>query len=338
MIIVMKKFAENTQIERVLETVNKLDLKPVPLYGTERTVIAVIGDERPVDQHHISSLPGVDKVMSILDPFKLASRDTKHEDTIVDLGDGVTVGGKKIAMMAGPCAVESETQMESIASEMKKAGVQIMRGGAYKPRTSPYSFEGLGSDGLELLSSVAKRHGLKTITEIVDIRDIDIVGKHTDIFQIGTRNMQNFNLLKEVGKTQKPVLLKRGMSATIKEFLLAAEHIMMNGNSKVMLCERGIRTFETETRNTLALATVPLIKELSHLPIIVDPSHSTGKPTLVSPMTKAAIAAGADGILVDVHPNPQEALCDGDQAIKPETFHKLMEELKPLTEAVGRLL
>lgn len=338
MIIVMKKFAETTQIERVLQTVTKLDLKPVPLYGTERTVIAVIGDERPVDQHHISSLPGVDKVMSILDPFKLASRDTKHEDTIIDLGDGVTVGGKKIAIMAGPCAVESETQMESIAGEMKKAGVQIMRGGAYKPRTSPYSFEGLGTDGLELLSSVAKRHGLKTITEIVDIRDIDIVGKHTDIFQIGTRNMQNFNLLKEVGKTQKPVLLKRGMSATIKEFLLAAEHIMMNGNSKVMLCERGIRTFETETRNTLALATVPLVKELSHLPIIVDPSHSTGKPTLVSSMTKAAIAAGADGILVDVHPNPQEALCDGDQAIKPETFHKLMEELKPLTEAIGRLL
>jgi 3-deoxy-7-phosphoheptulonate synthase len=338
MIIVMRKFAEKSEIERVLDTVEKLELKPVPLYGVERTVIAVIGDERPVDEHHISSLPGVDRVMTVLDPYKLASRETKHESTIIDLGDGVTVGGKEIAMMAGPCAVENDGQMETSAAAVKAAGAKIMRGGAFKPRTSPYAFEGLGVEGLKMLQNTSKRHSLKTITEVMDIRDIDVVAEHADILQIGTRNMQNFNLLKEVGKTKKPVLLKRGMSATVKEFLLATEHIMKNGNPNVILCERGIRTFETETRNTLALATVPLIKELSHLPIVVDPSHSTGKPSLVSPMVKAAIVAGADGILVDVHPKPEEALCDGDQAIKPESFAKLMDELKPLVAAIGRTI
>lgn len=338
MIIVMKKFADKATIERVLEIINKLDLKPVPLYGTERTVIAVIGDERPVDQHHISSLLGVDKVMAVLDPFKLASRETKHENTEINLGDGIIIGGKKLSIMAGPCAVENEVQMETSARAVKAAGATILRGGAYKPRTNPYSFEGLGKEGLVMMSKAAKKHGLKMITEILDVRDIETVEKYTDIFQIGTRNMQNFILLKEIGRTKKPVLLKRGMSATVKEFLLAAEHIMMNGNSKVILCERGIRTFETETRNTLALATVPLIKELSHLPIIVDPSHSTGKPSLVGPMTKAAIAAGADGILVDVHPNPEEALVDGDQAIRPEDFDKLIKELRPIALAVGRTL
>ena len=321
MIIVMKKFAEKEQIEHVIQMITKLDLKPVPLFGTERTVIAVIGDERPIDQHRISSLVGVDKVMGVLDPFKLASRETKHENTIIDLGDGVTIGGETVAMMAGPCAVENETQMETIAKFVKKMGVSIMRGGAYKPRTSPYSFEGLGVDGLKLMRDVAQKNKLKTVTEIVDVRDIDLVSQYSDILQIGTRNMQNFNLLKEVGKSNKPVLLKRGMSATVKELLLAAEHIMINGNSQVILCERGIRTFETETRNTLALATVPLIKELSHLPIIVDPSHSTGKPSLVNPMTKAALAAGADGILVDVH---------------PDDFETLMNELRPLVVALGK--
>lgn len=334
----MKPRAEKEKIEHVISTIRKLKLEPVPLYGTERTVIAVIGDERPIDEHHISSLPGVDKVMVVLNPYKLASRETKHEDTIIDLGDGVTIGGKEIAMMAGPCAVENEAQMETIAKAVKASGARIMRGGAYKPRTSPYSFEGRGAEGLVLLKKTADRHGLKVITEVLDVRDIEIVSKHADILQIGTRNMQNFNLLKEVGKTQKPVLLKRGMSATVKEFLLAAEHIMKNGNTQVILCERGIRTFETETRNTLALATVPLIKEISHLPIIVDPSHSTGIPSLVPAVTKGAIACGADGILVDVHHNPCEALCDGDQAITPETFDKLMKELKPLAEAVGRTI
>lgn len=338
MIIVMNKQAQQDQIDRVMSTVEKLDLKPVPLIGTERTVIAVIGDERPVDQHRIHSLPGVARVMAVLDPYKLSSRETKHETSIIDLGDGVKIGGKEIAIMAGPCAVESETQMETATKAVKDAGAKILRGGAYKPRTSPYSFEGLGPEGLKILSNTAKRHGMKVITEIVDIRDIDLVSQHTDIFQIGTRNMSNFNLLKEIGKTNKPALLKRGMSSTIKELLLAADHIMSNGNQQVMLCERGIRTFETETRNTLAIAAVPLVKELSHLPIIVDPSHSTGKPSLVSPVTKAAIAAGADGILIDVHPNPAEAMCDGDQAIKPEAFVQLMDELKRVAVAVDRTL
>lgn len=334
----MNKQANNDQVDHVMQTIETFDLKPVPLHGTERTVIAVLGDERPVDKHRIHSLPGVDRVMAVLDPYKLASRETKSESTVIDLGDGVTIGGKEIAIMAGPCAVESEEQMEISTKAVKEAGTKILRGGAYKPRTSPYSFEGLGPSGLEILSAAAKRHGMKVITEILDIRDIELVSQHADILQIGTRNMSNFNLLKEIGKTSKPVLLKRGMSATVKDLLLAADHIMSNGNSNVMLCERGIRTFETETRNTLALATVPLVKELSHLPIIVDPSHSTGKPSLVGPVTKAAIAAGADGILIDVHPNPEAALCDGDQAIRPETFVELMDQLKPIAQAVDRTL
>jgi 3-deoxy-7-phosphoheptulonate synthase len=332
----MKKFARKEQIERVIAEIESLELKPVPLYGTERTVIAVIGDERPVDQHKIHSFEGVDDVMAILNPFKLASRETKHESTVIDLGDGITVGGKRIAMMAGPCAVESEEQMDQAAAAVSKEGAQILRGGAYKPRTSPYSFEGLKEEGLPIIRKTADKYGMKVVTEVLDTRDIENVYKYADIFQIGTRNMQNFNLLKEVGKTNRPILLKRGMSATIKEFLLAAEHIMMNGNAQVILCERGIRTFETATRNTLALDTVPLIKELSHLPIVVDPSHSTGKPSLVSPMVKAAVACGADGLLIDVHPNPQEALCDGDQAIKPDTFAQMMKELDPIAKAVGR--
>ncbi|MCA9374081.1 3-deoxy-7-phosphoheptulonate synthase [Candidatus Peregrinibacteria bacterium] len=338
MIIVMKKGADQALADNVVSMIHKLDLKPMPMIGTERTVIAVIGDERAIDQHRIHAMPGVDRVMNVLDPYKLSSRETKHETTVIDLGDGVTIGGEKIAMMAGPCAVESEAQMEAATKAVKDAGAQILRGGAFKPRTSPYSFEGLGPDGLKLLSDAAKRHGMKVITEVLDVRDIDAVAQHADILQIGTRNMSNFNLLKEVGKVKTPVLLKRGMSATVKELLLAADHIMSNGNQNVMLCERGIRTFETETRNTLALATVPLVKELSHLPIIVDPSHSTGKPSLVSPVTLAAIAAGADGILIDVHPNPAEAMCDGDQAIKPDHFVELMGQLAPVAQAVNRTL
>lgn len=280
----------------------------------------------------------IDKKMATSNPYKLTSRDYRQKDTIIDLGDDVTIGGKNIAMMAGPCAVESETQMETTARAIKAVGVKIMRGGAYKPRTSPYTFEGLGPKGLILLSETAKRHGLKTVTEILDVRDIELIYKHTDIFQIGARNMQNYILLKELGKTQKPVLLKRGMSATVNEFLLAAEHIMKNGNPNIILCERGIRTFETETKNTLTLATVPLIKQSSHLPIIVDPSHSTGKPSLVGPMIKASIACGADGILVEVHPNACKALCDGDQAISLEKLEQIIKEAKPIAKAVGRNL
>lgn len=338
MIIVMKKLAGKSQIETILSEINKLNLKPVPLYGTERTVIAVIGDERPIDEQHISALPGVDKVMSVLNPYKLSSRETKHENTIINLGDGITIGGDKIALMAGPCSIENEEQMETIAKAVSKAGAQILRGGAFKPRTSPYSFEGLGEEGLKLMAKSAKNNGMKTITEVVDIRDIDLIARYCDILQIGARNMQNFNLLKEVGKINKPVMLKRGLSATIKELLLAAEHIMKNGNSNVILCERGIRTFETETRNTLALATVPLVKEISHLPIIVDPSHATGKPSLIGPMSKASIASGADGIMIEVHHNPSQALSDGDQALLPEQFANLTKELAPIAEALGKTI
>jgi 3-deoxy-7-phosphoheptulonate synthase len=276
------------------------------------------------------------KMQPILSDLKLAAKKGHHQRTFFDLGGGLKIGGKKIVIMAGPCAVENEKQLEKIVSVMKKAGVAILRGGAYKLRTSPYSFEGLGRDGLLLMSKIAKKHRLKIVTEIIDVRDLDFVYQHTDIFQIGARNMQNFNLLKEIGKTDKPVLLKRAMSATVSELLFAAEHIISHGNKRVILCERGIRTFEPEIRNTLALGTVPLVHELSHLPIVVDPSHATGKASLVPAMAKAAIAAGADGLLIDVHPNPKEALCDGEQALYPAEFLKLLKELKILAKALGR--
>lgn len=335
MIIVMKRNAQTSSIERVISEIEKAGLKPMPLYGTERTVIAVLGDERIISTNHISAMPEVSDVMSVLKPYKLVSRETKHEDTIIKVKN-IEIGGKNFACMAGPCAVESEAQLEETAKAVKETGVQILRGGAFKPRSGPYSFQGLGEDGLKMLRKIADKYDMITITEVVDPRDVELVCKYSDILQIGTRNMQNFNLLTEVGKSKHPVLLKRGMSATIEEFLLAAEYILLNGNPNVILCERGIRTFETEVRNTLALATVPLIKELSHLPIIVDPSHATGKPSLVSPMTKAAMACGADGFLIDVHPRPEEALCDGAQAMLPEQFSTMMEELRPLATLMGK--
>lgn len=338
MIIVMQRHAPKEQIESVLNEIKRYDgLNPVPLFGTERTVIAVIGDERPVDEKHIASLPGVASVMPVLRPYKLAARETKHETTLIQC-NGASIGSNAVSVIAGPCAVENEEQMEEISKAMSKAGVKIMRGGAFKPRTAPYSFQGLGRTGVDMLEKAAKRHKLGTISEVMDVRDVDYMSRHIDILQIGARNMQNFDLLKEVGKSGKPVLLKRGMSATIKEFLLAAEYILLHGNQNVILCERGIRTFEDETRNTLCIATVPIIKELSHLPIVVDPSHGTGKPSLVGPMAKAAIAAGADGVLIDVHPNPETALCDADQAIRIDEFEKMMEEMAKVANAVGRTI
>lgn len=336
MIIVMQRHAPKEQIEHVITEIKRYDgLNPVPLYGTERTVIAVLGDERGLDEKHIASMPGVDNVMPVLHPFKLASLETKHERTVINC-NGVEIGGRQIAVMAGPCAVENEEQMDIIAKAMSESGVKILRGGAFKPRTTPYSFQGLGRKGVHMLEKAAKKHNLATISEVMDVRDVEFMSRHVDILQIGTRNMQNFDLLKEVGKNPKPVLLKRGMSATIKEFVLAAEYILSQGNQNVILCERGIRTFEDETRNTLCIATVPIVKELTHLPIIVDPSHGTGKKYLIGPMSKAAIAAGADGVLIDVHPNPEQALCDADQAIQISEFNKIMEELIPVASAVGR--
>lgn len=336
MIIVMKKSATDEQVNSIINEITDKGLKPMPLYGTERTVIAVIGDERTLDQQHLASQPGVSDVMRVLPPYKLVARETKYEDTVVKVRDGIEIGGNKVEIMAGPCAVENYEFTKGSAKACKKAGANILRGGAFKPRTGPYSFKGLGEEGLKILKQVADEENMAIVTEVLDVRDIDLVCSYADILQIGARNMQNFNLLEEIGKTDKPVLLKRGLSAKIKEWLLAAEYIMSGGNPNVILCERGIRTFETDTRSTLALTSVPLIKELSHLPIIIDPSHSTGKPSLIPPMTKAAIAAGADGIIVEVHPKPEEALCDGNQALTPEMFSKMMDEIKPVAEAIGR--
>jgi 3-deoxy-7-phosphoheptulonate synthase len=336
MIIVMKKSATKDQVDFVMKTIESKGLKPLPLFGTERTVIAVIGDERILDQSNISSLDGISKVMLILPPYKMVSREAKQEDTIIKIKDGVEIGGNKIQMICGPCAVENYDFVSQAAKACKATGASILRGGAFKPRTGPYSFKGLGKEGLKILKQVGKEEDMAIVTEILDIRDIDLVYKHTDIFQVGARNMQNFNLLEELGKVDKPILLKRGPSAKIKEWLLAAEYIMSGGNPNVILCERGIRTFETESRNTLAIASVPIIKELSHLPIIVDPSHATGKPSLIGPLSKASIAAGADGLMIEVHPCPDQALCDGPQAFTPERFTKLMKELDPIAKAVGR--
>lgn len=336
MIIVMRKSATEDQTKAVIEEIEDKGLKPMPLYGTERTVIAVIGDERILDRHHIASKPGVSDVMLVLPPYKLVARETKHEDTIVKVRDGIEIGGKKLQIIAGPCAVENYEFTSQAAKAVKKSGAKILRGGAFKPRTGPYSFQGLGEEGLKILKKVGEEEDMAIVTEVLNTRDLPLVAEYADILQVGARNMQNFNLLEELGKINKPVLLKRGMSAKIKEWLLAAEYIMSNGNPNVILCERGIRTFETEIRSTLALQSVPLIKELSHLPIIVDPSHAAGKPTIIPAMSKAAIACGADGLIVEVHPKPDEALCDGQQALTPEMFKNMMVELMPVAKAVGK--
>lgn len=332
----MKKSATEDQVKSIIAEIEDKGLKPMPLFGTERTVIAVIGDERILDMQHIKSLPNVSDAMLVLPPYKLVSRETKYEDTVITVKDDIKIGGNEIQVMAGPCAVENYEFVSQAAKACKKSGAKILRGGAFKPRTGPYSFQGLGEEGLKILQQVGKEEGMATVTEVLNPKDINLVAQYADILQVGARNMQNFNLLEELGKVDKPVLLKRGMSAKIKEWLLAAEYIMANGNPNVIMCERGIRTFEQEIRSTLALTSVPIIKELSHLPIIVDPSHSAGKPSLIPPMAKAAIAAGADGIIVEVHPCPEEALCDGQQALLPEVFDKMVKEMIPIAEAVGR--
>lgn len=337
MIIIMKRNAPDTEIQRIIDEMRACKLQPMPLIGTERVVIAVIGDERGLDVAHLKSLPGVSDVMPVLQPYKLAARETKYEDTVIDI-NGVKIGGKQIVVMAGPCSVESEEQMNESAKAAKKAGATILRGGAFKPRTTPYSFQGMGEEGLKIMRTAADAHGLLVITELMDTRDVNLVAKYSDIVQIGTRNMQNFTLLKEIGKTQKPVLLKRGLSSTIKEWLLAAEYIMSEGNHYVMLCERGIRTFEPETRNTFDINAIPLVKELSHLPVIADPSHGTGKRNLVAPVARAAIAAGADGLIIEMHPHPDQAMTDGDQSVTPEMLMDMMKDLKKVAKAVGREL
>jgi 3-deoxy-7-phosphoheptulonate synthase len=336
LVIVMKPSATEEQIQHIVDRLHEFRLREHISRGEERTLIGAIGDERVLRSIPLEAMPGVEKVMAVLAPYKLASREFQREDTIINVS-GVEIGGTKIVVMAGPCAVESEEQITRIAEAVKGAGALVLRGGAFKPRTGPYSFQGLGADGLEMLDLAREKTGLPVITEVMSVEQVDLVAQFTDIFQIGARNMQNFMLLKAVGLTRKPVMLKRGMSATIEEFLLGAEYILSQGNHNVMLCERGIRTFETYTRNTLDINAVPALKQLSHLPVIVDPSHGTGRRELVAPVSKAAIAAGADGLIIEVHHDPENSMTgDGAQSLLPEQFSELMQELRKLAEAIGR--
>ncbi len=337
-IIVLKPSATEEDLRHIVKKLESRGLKANISKGTERIVIGVIGDTSKITEEEEDALrvmTGIEEVMRILKPYKLASRDFRAEDTVINVREKI-IGGKKIHVIAGPCAVENKTMLMNIAEKVREAGASFIRGGAYKPRTSPYSFQGLGEEGLQYLAEAREKTGLPVVTEIMDPRDIEVILKYTDIVQIGARNMQNFRLLLEVGSCDKPVLLKRGLSATIKEWLMAAEYVMSRGNQQVILCERGIRTFETATRNTLDLSAVPVLKQLTHLPVVVDPSHGVGKWDLVAPMAKASVAAGADGLLIEVHTNPEEAMSDGEQSLKPGQFKKLMEELKLIAAAVGR--
>lgn len=336
MIIVLRPDATKEQIKHIVDRVKKMGLKPWVSKGVERSIIGVIGTEDAIRLEPLEVFPGVEKVMPILKPYKLVSRDFKKEDTVVDLGGGVKIGGEEIVVMAGPCSVEKEELLVDIARKVKSAGAKVLRGGAFKPRTSPYSFQGLGEEGLKFLKTAKDETGLLIVTELMDLRNLELVGKYADIIQIGARNMQNFDLLKEVGRSRKPVLLKRGMSNTVKEFLMSAEYILAEGNFNVILCERGIRTFEDATRFTLDISAVPIVKNLSHLPCIVDPSHATGKWGLVPACSKAAVAAGCDGLLIEVHPSPEDALSDGTQSLYPEKFEELMQDLQKVAKAVGR--
>jgi len=337
MIIIMKANATNNDIEAVLTRLSNGGWKTHVSKGEERTIIGVIGDERRLDQGAMSRLEGVDRVVPVLRPFKLASRDFQPEDSKIAI-NGHVFGGNKVIVMAGPCSVESLEQMRETAIAVKEAGAHLLRGGAFKPRTSPYSFQGMGEAGLKIMAQVREETGLHIVTEVMAPDQVALVSKYADVLQIGTRNMQNYALLNAVGQTHMPVLLKRGMMSTIEELLMSAEYILSNGNHKVILCERGIRTFEKYTRNTLDINAVPVLKELTHLPVVVDPSHATGKWTLVKAASKAAVAAGADGLIIEVHPNPAEASSDGEQSLKPQRFAELMVEVSRVAAAVGRTI
>lgn len=336
MIIIMKHGATKQEIDDVAEKIKKFGYTPHLMPGIEKTVIAAVGDERGKARlQSLESMHGVEDVVPILKPYKLASREVKKDNTVITV-NGVKIGGEKVVVMAGPCSVESRKQLLETAIAVKEAGAEILRGGAFKPRTSPYDFQGLEEEGLKLLVEAREETGLPFVTEIMNPMDVELVAKYSDILQVGARNVQNFPLLKELGGVNKPILLKRGLMTTIKEFLMSAEYILSEGNKDVMLCERGIRTFETATRNTLDLSCIPVLRKETHLPIIVDPSHATGHWEYVAPMAKAAVAAGADGLMIEVHSNPEEAYSDGPQSLKPAKFAKLMEELKPFIKAAGR--
>jgi 3-deoxy-7-phosphoheptulonate synthase len=336
MIILMNKNATPEQIDQVTEWIASVGYKPHPSRGVERTLIGAIGDER--GKVHLKSavyLPGVEKVVPILKPYKLAGREFREADTVVTVGD-VSIGGGKFTVMAGPCSVESEEQMMESGYIAKKGGARILRGGAFKPRTSPYSFQGMQEEGLKLLKKVGERTGMPVVTEVMNTENVDLIGEYSDILQVGARNVQNFALLKKVGRSRRPVLLKRGMMTTIEELLMSAEYILSEGNSQVILCERGIRTFETATRNTLDISAVPVLKELTHLPVIIDPSHASGHAKYVIPLSRAAVAVGADGVIIEIHPEPEKAFCDGPQSLRPEQFYRLMDEINLLQETMCR--
>jgi len=335
MIIVMNAKATPEDVRHVVARVEELGLKAHLSQGVERTIIGVIGDERLVKKEQLSLLPHVEDVIPILKPYKLASREFRPESTVVNVG-GVKIGGAQVAVIAGPCSVESEEQLMTTARAVKEAGAHLLRGGAYKPRTSPYAFQGLGEEGLILLARARKETGLGIVTEVMESSDVEMVAQYADVLQVGARNMHNSKLLRSLSKINKPVMLKRNFSATLNEFLMGAEYLLAGGNEQVILCERGIRTFVEFTRNTLDLNVVPAVKQLSHLPIIVDPSHGTGRHDLVLPMSLAAVAAGADGLMIEVHPHPAEAFSDGEQSLTPEMFARLMTAVQVVARAVGR--
>ncbi len=338
MIVVMKQQATQAQMDAAIQIMKEGGVKVMVSRGTEATVLGAEGNAKNIDQERLSQLPGVERVMRVSEPFKMANRKYHPDDTVVELPGGGAVGGKKLAVFAGPCSVESREQITAIAAQVKLAGAAGLRGGAFKPRTSPYSFQGMGDGGIRLLEEARAETGLPIVSEIMSTDDLPLFEEHVDVIQIGARNMQNFDLLKHMGKTTKPILLKRGMSSTIEEWLMSAEYIMDSGNCRVILCERGIRTFESYTRNTLDLSAVLAVKQLSHLPVVVDPSHACGHAWMVERMAMAAVAAGADGLLIEVHNDPKNALCDGPQSITPEDFARLMERLAPLAQCAGKEL
>ncbi|MBN1246419.1 MAG: 3-deoxy-7-phosphoheptulonate synthase [Anaerolineae bacterium] len=335
MIIIMQHGASQAQISNVTARIEQMGCQAHLSEGEERVIIGVIGNGRPIDKEQVARMSGVERVVPVLRPFKLASREFHPQDTVFPI-NGVSIGGDQIVVMAGPCAVESEEQVMETAKAVKAAGAHVLRGGAFKPRTSPYSFQGLGEQGLKLLAKAREITGLPIITEVMAPEQVPLVTMYADILQIGARSMQNYALLHAVGESQRPVMLKRGMMSTIEELLMSAEYILSHGNNRVMLCERGIRTFETYTRNTLDISAVPLLKQLSHLPVVVDPSHGTGKWELVAPVARAAVAAGADGLIIEVHPNPEQAMSDGAQSLKPARFEDLMRSLQQIAAAIGR--
>jgi 3-deoxy-7-phosphoheptulonate synthase len=335
MVVVMQERATDEQVQRVIGQLVEMGFDVHRSTGALRTVIGAVGGNRQFDPRLVEVLDGVQEVLRITEPYKLASRTFKPENTIITIGD-LRIGGDEVIVMAGPCSAESEAQVEASAAAIKRAGAKVLRGGAFKPRSSPYSFQGLGEEGLRMLRAAADRHNLKLVSEVMDISQLELISKYADILQVGARNMQNFTLLRELGRARTPIMLKRGISATIEEWLLSAEYILAGGNMNVMLCERGIRTFESYTRNTLDISAIPVVRSLSHLPILADPSHGTGRRDKVAPMARAAVAAGADGLLIEVHCDPDHALSDGAQSLYPQQFDRLMAELRIIAPAIGR--